>query len=393
MKRLVAFYRFPLGLALGLRLALSAWLAAVWVVIEPYYPRSADALRETYGALSPSRSLLGRALFDVWLRWDAVHYLNLAHTGYTRANAADTNYMPLYPSVVAALKPLTLGREAPAALLVSTLGLMAAAVLFYRLVLDLFDDPELARWSVLVWAVYPTSFFLLAPFTESLYMALVLGSLVLLYRRRWLAGGALAALAGLARIQGSLLILPFLALIYQAWRAGGEWKPWRALGGLGLAAGGFLSFMAWRYAQGLAFLTDSFQQHSRIIFTDPLRGYLYAVSFAVRVGDYISVSEILSVSLFILITAWMALRPRFQAQPALLLYAVANLALFTSKQTLTASPLQSANRYVITLFPAFIGLAAGLLRLPPAWRRFLVSASLAGYLVLSALYALWIFIG
>jgi len=91
-------YRFQILLILGLRIGYSLWLAIVWLVIDQYIPLSEGVLWETYYNLERSSTLLGRAFIDVWLRWDAVHYMNMAAFGYEGVGVADTVFFPLYPS-------------------------------------------------------------------------------------------------------------------------------------------------------------------------------------------------------------------------------------------------------------------------------------------------------
>jgi len=89
----------------------------------------------------------------------------------------------------------------------------------------------------------------------------------------------------------------------------------------------------------------------------------------------------------------MCTQSRYRKEPALLIYTFVSLALFTSKLTLTASPIQSANRYVISLYPALIGLADLVLRVPPPGRRIYTLLTLIGWLLAAMLQALWLFVG
>jgi len=78
LSRFYKNYQFQIWLVLGLRIGYSFWLAMVWFVIDRYIPLSEGVLWETYYNLERSSTLLGRAFIDVWLRWDAVHYMNIA---------------------------------------------------------------------------------------------------------------------------------------------------------------------------------------------------------------------------------------------------------------------------------------------------------------------------
>ena len=372
---------------------MSLWLGLVWWTVEPHLPLQGGAVEEIYGQVTPQTTKLGRAVFDVWLRWDAVHYMNIALEGYPGVGIGDTNFLPLYPYLVMGLKPLTGGQPVPAGLILSTLAAMAALIALYQLVLDVFNNKLLAHWTMLVWATYPTSFFLFGPYTEAVFSACAIGSLLFIYRRKWLFSGLLAALAGLTRAQGVLLIFPLALFAWQEWQRNPHQSILPKLGGVLIAPLGFLGFTAWRFTQGAGFYTDSYSRYSKVKFVDPVTGFFKAIKFALTVRDYISVSEAISVTVFLGLVLWMCTQSRYRKEPALLIYTFVSLALFTVKLNLTASPIQSTNRYVISLYPAFIGLADLVLRLPPPGRRIYTLLSLIGWLLAAMLQALWLFVG
>jgi hypothetical protein len=393
-------YALPIRLWLALRVGLSLWLGLVWLVVDRYTPPQGEFQRETYGRLVPSASLVGRAAFDVWLRWDGVHYMNLAAGGYAAAGPADANYPPLYPYLARALLGAPpAGSAVPAAaalaagLLVSSLAGLAAFCLFHELALAAYGDADLARWSLLAFACYPTAFFLFAPYTEALYTALALGAFLAVERRRWLLAGLLACLAGLTRVQG-ILLLPALAAALLEFKALGEARQrLAALGGLALAPLGYLAFEVWRFGRGLSGLSASLGEFSAVIFVDPLSGLWLALRQAVQTGELLPVSELLSVLLFMAVFGWLLAQPRLRSRRYLLVYAAGLLLLILSKHSVQASALQSANRYVLGVLPVFFGMGGWLQMRPPAARRLLLAFSLGGLLAASAVYALWFFVG
>ncbi len=89
----------------------------------------------------------------------------------------------------------------------SNVALVAGLVVLYRLTaLELSESA--ARRAVLYLCVFPTGFFLFAPYTESLFLALTVGALYAARRRAWAAAAGLAVLAALTRSPGVLLALP-----------------------------------------------------------------------------------------------------------------------------------------------------------------------------------------
>ena len=139
-------------------------------------------------------------VFDIWNRWDAVHYMQIAKDGYT----ADPEFrfliiwLPLFPALVR-IAAFAVQDYVIAGLLVAFLGYLASCVLLYRLVL--LDFPErIAKRTVIYLAIFPTAYFFHAAYTESLFLALVVGSFYAARKKNWLFAGVLGGFACLTRI-------------------------------------------------------------------------------------------------------------------------------------------------------------------------------------------------
>lgn len=136
--------------------------------------------------------------------------------------------------------------------MVSTLSCTLALALLYILTQSYFG-PAAAKWSVVALAAYPTALFLIAPYSESLFLALTLATFLAARERRWWLAGGLGFLAGLARPNGMIIS----AALLLAWK---EWREVRPslfdrrfvsfLIGISLPLGGGLAFLAWRCANG-----------------------------------------------------------------------------------------------------------------------------------------------
>ena len=362
----------------ALRLVLGLVLAAAWVLVRP--PALLDG-----GALQ-------QAALNVWVRWDAVHYLALADVGYAGVSVGDTVFYPLYPVLVraaAAALPL-----AGAGLLVSTLAAVAALAGVYVLA-ERHYGPEAGRWAATALAVYPTALFLVAPFTEALFLALTVWAFVAAEQGRWLRTGALAGLAALTRGPG-LLTVPALAwLALRQWRAarGSQWAlALRASLGLLLAAGGGLAFLVYRQARGWPPMGAVLRAYSGVELLDPVRGVAYAVAQVLRVPDVPTVLDMVSAVVFGVVLVLLARQARWR-NGAWLIYFGLNLLFDLSKHSLTAAAWQSLARYVLVLFPAFVVAGAWLARQTQRVRFIYVTLSSAGLLIVSVLYVLWIFVG
>jgi len=174
----------------------------------------------------------------LWNRWDATHYLRLAEKGYTAKGDGRFSivFYPLYPWLVRAVA-VVCRNYFGAALVVSGLASVCAGLLFRRLV-ALDQPPKVARLAVWFLFIFPTAYFLHIGYSESLFLALVVGCLLAARTQSWALAGLLGALACLTRVNG-LLLVPTLLL--EAWlqyrttrRFDWRWL-WIAAAGLGFA--------------------------------------------------------------------------------------------------------------------------------------------------------------
>ncbi len=105
-------------------------------------------------------------------------------------------------------------------MVVNAVAFVVALTGLWRLVRRDFD-PGVADRTVLYVAVFPVAFFLIAPFTESLFLAAAVWSILGARERRWGLVAVAGLLAGLTRPQGALLVLP---LGWEAYRAIVAWR-------------------------------------------------------------------------------------------------------------------------------------------------------------------------
>ena len=143
-----------------------------------------------------------------WFRFDTSWYVGIAEHGYHWGvpASANTNFLPLYPLLIRAVQPLTLGSPWIAAWLVSNVAALVAIVLVWRW--------AAARWgtgvgvrAVLLTTVFPFSFFLVTPYTESLFLALAVAAFVLAEEDRWRSATCMAALCTITRPVGIAVVI------------------------------------------------------------------------------------------------------------------------------------------------------------------------------------------
>lgn len=174
---------------------------------------------------------------EIWGRWDAISYLGLARDGYVTTGDERNRlaFYPLYPLATRLAALVTGGDYLVAALLVSCVASIAAGLLLYRLAL-LDHSEEVSRRAVFFLFVFPTSYFLHAPYTEGLFLALALASFLSARRGRWALAGGLGALASMTRVNGLLLVPALTVEAFQQYRATRRFDPrwlWIAFAGAG----------------------------------------------------------------------------------------------------------------------------------------------------------------
>jgi len=296
---------------------------------------------------------------EIWNRWDAPHYLDLIDHGYS--STGDERFwvvfFPLYPWL-ARLFNFVFRDPLTSAFLVSTVASIAAVVLLYRLA-RLDDEERTARDAVWFLLIFPTAYFLHIGYTESLFLALVLGSFLAARRGRWAAAGIAGAFASLARVNG-LLLVPALAVEafveYRRTRRFDAAWLWIAAAGLG-----FLGYLALnRQVTGDFFTFQRYQQeHWNRSLAMPWvsMGDAWTGIWARQPSDSIMVGwqELLFTLIAIAATVWAAIRSR----ASYAVWSALNVLLWTSTGFLLSAP-----RYALTIFPMFLwfGRSRGLTR-------------------------------
>lgn len=154
-----------------------------------------------------------------WTTYDSVYYLGIARVGYQDLTAP---FFPLYPLL------LRLGGDtqtgmALAGIVLSNLAFAAALYFLYRLT-ELDFGHEAARMAVWVLALFPTTAFFSALYTESTFLLLLILSFYSARKKQWILAGIAGALASLTRNPGVLI---FMALGLEYLRA--QDYSWRKL--------------------------------------------------------------------------------------------------------------------------------------------------------------------
>ena len=321
-------------------------------------------------------------LAGIWERWDACWYMKVATYGYEPGERS-VAFFPLFPAAVRAVGTLTTLPYPVAGMIVSAISFVAGIPGLLRLVTGS-HGLEVGRGTVRLLAVFPTAFFLFAPFTEALFLAAVAWCLVFARERRWALALLCAAAATLTRAQGVLLAVP---LAWEAFRAVRELRAdglldtrraWLkvALGAV-TAAVPVAIFAGWGWVGRAMTGETPYDAQSLWGGTDfhpPWAVVAASAGWIVERGDLmqaLNLAALLGAAALLVIGARrMPLTYSLYAWPPLLLIAT----------RIQPTPLTSTTRYVLVLFPIFV--AAALLTDRPLlrWAWVIVSVLLLGEL-------------
>lgn len=340
---------FALNIFLMHRLLLSA-LGTVLAPIAPMEPALGNSLLR---GLDPRYWGPGFFLFGPWQRWDTNWYIEIAHYGY-QVGDGTTNYPPLYPLAVGALGRLFFEQYMLAALVISNLAYIVALVYFYKLSLRLFDE-ETTRRSLFILAAFPSGFFLLSGYTESLYLALVLAAFYYAEEKKWLPVAVLSALACVTRLQGAVLVIPLLVIYLQQIKF--QWRKFGREGWLLVCSPALLVlYMSYVY---FVLGDHNFSNHLSVVwhvkFVLPWEAIfggiagLFNPNYAVNL--FYNVVDLILLVLFVcMLIIWAQKKLPF----AYLLYGVLSIAVFLTRQGTDGLVWMSMNRYLLSIFPVFM---------------------------------------
>jgi hypothetical protein len=334
----------------------------------------------------------------MWARWDSEWFLLIAQDGYNVADrisglgvayepSAAAGFLPLYPMMIRVLGAL-IGPVA-AGVLISNFCLFISLVLLQRLLRleiggERGEEAGMAACAALL--LFPSSLFLSAVYSESLFLMLTLAAFLALRRRRFWSAGIYGGLAALTRPFGLLLVIPFLWEWWSSWRQGpgavGQRRPpiWSvaSVGLIPAALGGFLLYCGQVFGDPLALLRR--QERWRGGLSGPWRAFVrWWEAGPTAHGSHGSTFELVVAILFLVMLGFMARRLRLSYT----LYAAAGMTLALG------STLWSFSRLALTLFPFFmvigVSWAEGRRCLPTVYA--FVGASLSGLMM--ALFANW----
>jgi hypothetical protein len=390
--RIVRGIRYCFAVFLSLRVALSV-LALLAVALLPH----SSAIGEAAGIPVPvnvpgwpaSTITPGwHNLITAWERFDALWFLRIATAGYTPGDGSAA-FFPLYPMLIRVLSPVLGGHPLGAGLLISNAAFLGALVVLYFLTSSEFDE-QIARRTVLYLTIFPSAYFFLAPYSESLFLLLVVSSLWAARRGKWPIAGVAGALAAATRNVGVLLVLPLAVESVRQFRErGGRLAP-RLLWS-GAVVIGTLTYLGFWQGFGGDALAPLHQQATwQREGTFPLTTLVSGTREAFRwIGTYpggYHLFDWLLVVPALAAAVWVTVRTR----PTFAVYTWASL-IAPLSLVFPPRPFMSIARFILAAFPLFWAAAVWAGRRAGVHEA-VVAVSAAGLGVMTVLFVNWYFV-
>ena len=293
---------------------------------------------------------------DMFNRWDAPHYVDIAKNWYVSNPTLDAYnfivFFPLYPILIRVFT-FDLSYINLSALIVANVCSLIAFIYIYKLAKLEFGEGVAVK-AVLFLSVFPTAYFLSAPYTEGLFFAVVIASIYYARLGKWEIAGLMSLFAALSRLAG-LLLLPVLLVEYYHQKG---WKPrktdlkvvWPFF-----ALAGFLIYLGIdTQVTGSPFTFVTVESTHWVTRLDPLAGVANMISCAVN-AKYpdnltIGIAPLVFAAFGLLmvgLAVWRRLRPSY------IVYMFLSWALAVSTSWGISVP-----RYIMAMFPMFFLLGA-----------------------------------
>jgi len=296
---------------------------------------------------------------QLWSRanFDGMHYLDIARKGYGIYQQA---FFPLYPRLINLLTPLFGGRDLLAGLSISLVSLLLGLVLLGKLVKWDYGG-KIAKRTIILLLLFPTSFFFSMVYTESLFLFLVLTSFYFARVRKWWLAGIFGALASATRFTGIFL---FPALLVEWWSEKKQFnhltmKQLSHLLAVGLIPLGllwYMRFLSTQYGDSLMFLhVQPFfgaERSDKIVLLYQVFWRYFKMLWTVQKASLIYFVVVLEFLAGLGFLGLLGLAYRKKIRISYLIFAALSYLVPTLTGTFSSMP-----RYVLTLFPCFIMMA------------------------------------
>jgi Gpi18-like mannosyltransferase len=146
----------------------------------------------------------------LWSRanYDGFYYAKIARDGYQHLQQA---FFPFYSKLISLFQRL-FGGYVLSGIIISSVSFLIFLFLLTELMRQSGEEESVIRKTIIYYAFFPTAFYFVSVYTESIFMLLVIASFYLAAKKKWLLAGLTAGLASYTRVIGVFLVP---ALIYE----------------------------------------------------------------------------------------------------------------------------------------------------------------------------------
>ncbi|WP_338248452.1 glycosyltransferase family 39 protein [Dictyobacter halimunensis] len=304
-------------------------------------------------------------IWGEWNRWDTGNFIRFANQGYIEK--VNTAFFPLYPLLIKYVQIITFNDGLLAGLLISSIADLVMLIVLYQLVYEEVGQ-EQARRAVLYISIFPTAFFYLAAYNESLFLCFTIMLFYCMRHRRWWLAGICGIFAMLSRSVGILLVFPFL---YEYLRQRHfQIRNIRfdilsvALIPAALIAYGCYCYLY--FGSFFSFATAQQNWYRQLVFPgyNLWLGFQFMLEHGGGILSFITLRTLTDAlpDIFIFIVLILAIVGPWRLRRDQMVYVVYGLIVFAYVQMYPTfrpmtPPLEALSRYLLEIFPAFITLA------------------------------------
>lgn len=280
-------------------------------------------------------------------RFDSLWYETVSLTNY-RGLPQSTAFFPLYPWII---KSFSIYLHLPfyvSAYLLNTLFTTAMLWMFYKLV-SIDCNKKTALRAVIIYALFPTSFFLLAPYAESLLMLLIFTSLFFAREKKNILSAVCGFLAAMTKPYGLLVIIPLAVFAWSEKKLSVKIKRLILLLLIPIGTALVLFLQNQLAADSTLALTGGVQGWKMQI-VNPLSHLVSALQLLwINPFDLPNIVNLVALAMTILFLV----KSQGKVHSSYRWFVGALLVLFTCYQIAGAVPLKSFGRYFLAFFPVF----------------------------------------
>ena len=296
-----------------------------------------------------------------WNHWDAANYVRIAQFGYQ--TPYDVAFFPLFPLLITAFAHI-LGSWSYLLVgtTISNAALLGALFVIYQLAVEAGGE-QVAQRTLLYLCIFPTAFYFFAPYNESLFLLLTASTFLAMRQQRWWLAGLLGLLAALTRSAGILLVIPYMVELWttrESITASRQNMLFRVLPILLIPLGTALYAIYCWHISGNPLDFIAVQSHWGRHTTWPWQGIwqsLTEIFWYQPFGSFNEVHNLLDLSATLAFIALAIVGKNKLRASYSFWMGLALLYMILSPATVALDPLESNQRFVLEMFPAFITLS------------------------------------